>query len=194
MTDLNQALRTMGLLSLELTTSEQQQIQQLIDNQAAFYAKVVRQKTDKLPHDLALGLLTKCHQQALANFQATAATISRVQSVFAQTVGREQAQKFSTSSESDVLGYTTLWFMAQGYTGIDFSYANDHANETAIILAESPAVSENDPNVFRSRFMQAYYVGRHAADAHSGEGNAWLSRLKRLFRRNRSKPEQGDKE
>lgn len=187
MTDLNQALRTMGLLSLELTTSEQQQIQQLIDNQAAFYAKVVRQKTDKLPHDLALGLLTKCHQQALANFQATAATISRVQSVFAQTVGREQAQKFSTSSESDVLGYTTLWFMAQGYTGIDFSYANDHANEIATILTGSLALRDNDPNAQRSRFMQSYYVGRHTAEAKQQAGSGLMSRIKRLFNSKRSR-------
>ncbi|MEJ2764685.1 hypothetical protein VV869_12080 [Photobacterium sp. MCCC 1A19761] len=181
MTDFHHTLRTMGLPLLELTESEQQQIIQLIDHQASFFAKVVQQKPDKPRHDLVLGLLTKCHQESLANFQATQATLSRVQSVFEETIGPTQALKFTTTSASDVRGYATLWFMAQGYTGIDFSYANDHANDIATLLAASAVVRENDPSVFRTGLMQAYYAGRQAAASKRQTGSGFLNQLKRLF-------------
>lgn len=186
MNDLHHTLNTMGLQSLDLTEPDQQQITRLIDTQARFFSKVVRQKPDKSPHNLALGLLTKCYQEALANFQATEKTISRVQSVFAETIGHEQAQKF-TSSDSDVQNFAMLWFMAQGYTGIDFSYANDHANEIATILTGSLALRDNDPNAMRSRFMQSYYVGRHTAETKQQAGSGLMSRIKRLFNSKRSR-------
>ncbi|UTV30402.1 hypothetical protein [Photobacterium atrarenae] len=186
MNDLHHTLNTMGLQSLELSEPDQQQITRLIDTQTRFFAKVVQQKPDKPPHDLVLGLLTKSYQEALANFQATEATISRVQSVFEETIGREQAQKFTTSSNNDVQHFAVLWFMAQGYIGIDFSYANDHANEAATILAGSPAVRDNDPNALRSWFMQSYYVGRHTAKTNQQERSGLVSRIKRLFNSKRS--------
>ncbi|UXI03744.1 hypothetical protein [Photobacterium sp. TY1-4] len=186
MTDFHHTLRTMGLPLLELTESERKQITRLIDHQASFFAKVVQQKPDKPLHDLVLGLLTKCHQESLANFQATQATISRVQSVFEETLGPSQAQKFTTSSEEDVRGYATLWFMAQGYTGIDFSYANDHANGIATLLAASPVIGEHDADALRSRFMHSYYVGRHSAEANPQAGSGLMSRIKRLFNSKRS--------
>ncbi|WP_299019745.1 hypothetical protein [uncultured Photobacterium sp.] len=170
MTNLLKELEKMGLNSLSFTEQETSLLEQFIDHSSAFFDNVCQHKPDKPPHDMALGLLTKAHQEAFDNYQATQPKISELQTMFTDNVGAEHASKFSTLNQAELSVISSLWFMAQGFTGIDFSYANDKAAETAELLTENQTSTEDtkkksikNSEDYRSLFMKAYYTGIDAA-------------------------------
>ncbi|WP_064607846.1 hypothetical protein [Photobacterium sp. J15] len=191
MTNFLKELERMGLNSLSFTEQESTLLEQFIEHSSTFFEHVCQQKPDKPHHDMALGLLTKAHEEAFNNYLATQPKIAELKTMFTDSVGTEHAGKFSTLNQAELVVISSLWFMVQGYTGIDFSYANDKAAETANLLTENQAEVEHEENMndsehYRSLFMKAYYAGIEAYRQNDRDTSVLLTiknQLKRLFKR-----------
>ncbi|MGR5147939.1 hypothetical protein ACQKP8_15500 [Photobacterium alginatilyticum] len=161
MTQLHNALQQMGLSALDFSEHEHTFLDQFLNISAPLFDKICQHRPDKPSHDLILGLLTKSHQEALDNFRATEPKTAELKAMFSDKIGAEHADKFTELSHDEVTIISTLWFMAQGYTGIDYSYANDHAVEIAEKLNQDVTAETRQENTeqYRNRFMKAYYTG-----------------------------------
>ncbi|MCW8330250.1 hypothetical protein MD588_15675 [Photobacterium sp. SDRW27] len=184
MTPLQQELEKMGLSTLSFSEQEQTLLEQFISISSPFFDNVCQHRADKPAQDLVLGLLTKSHREAFDEYQATQPKIKELKQLFSEQVGSEHAGKFTTLNQAEVTVISSLWFMAQGYTGIDFSYANDHAQETAELLCtnlQSTAVDDEIQHI-RTRFMQAYYTGvEHSQNSHSS--GSYFKSIKTVLKR-----------
>jgi len=161
MTPLLKELEKMGLSTLSFSEQERTLLEQFITISSPFFDSVCQHRAEKPTKDLVLGLLTKSHREAFDEYLATQPKIKELKQLFSDQVGNEHAGKFTTLNQAELTVISSLWFMAQGYTGIDFSYANDHAQETAELLCgnlQSPSESDEVQRI-RTRFMQAYYTG-----------------------------------
>lgn len=186
MAELLKELENMGLSALSFSEQEQALLEQFISVSSPFFDNVCQHRVDKPTHDLVLGLLTKSQQEAFDEYQATLPKITELKQMFSDQVGSEYAEKFKTLNQAEMTVISSLWFMVQGYTGIDFSYANDHAEEIAGLLSEYKPHSSvtGDAEHYRTRFMQAYYTGVDHARKAQGSGNLYVTikhYLKRLF-------------
>ncbi|MGF1715625.1 hypothetical protein L4D08_12125 [Photobacterium chitinilyticum] len=161
MTHLLKELQHMGLSTLDFSEHEQTFLDQFITVSAPFFDKISQHRPDKLSQDLILGLLTKSHHEALDNYQITEPKAAELKAMFSDQVGTEHAEKFTELSHDELIVISMLWFLTQGFTGIDYSYANDHALETAGLLDDEQQTEEAER--YRTRFMQAYYTGIEVA-------------------------------
>ncbi|MCQ1060332.1 hypothetical protein ACQKPX_14660 [Photobacterium sp. DNB23_23_1] len=156
MKPLRHLLNEFGFEQLPFSDAEQEFASGFIDFRSDFFVRVCQQKADKPQQDLALGLVTHSFQQILDEFQATQCKISEIDALFQQHVGVEHAQKFHTMNEMEVKAIGVIWFLCQGFNGIDFSYANDHATE----ISEQLTMNDSQQaEALRQQFMQSYYVG-----------------------------------
>lgn len=161
MPDLLNELCVMGLHDLPFSEQERSELDQFIAVCSPFFVSVCQQKPDKSPHHLLLGVMTKAQNEAVADYQHKSQSLQNMKQVFEDTVGADHAGKFVATDSQRLTVITTVWFMVQGYTGIDFSYANDHAGQIAqALMPGSPNPSTThaaEPT--RSGFMRAYYIG-----------------------------------
>ncbi|PSW06712.1 hypothetical protein C9I89_04035 [Photobacterium lipolyticum] len=166
MPDLLNELSVMGLHDLPFSEQERGELDQFIAVCSPFFVSVCQQKPDKSQHHLLLGVMTKAQSEAVEDYKQKSQSLQNMKQVFEDTVGAEQADKFVATDSQRLKVIATVWFMVQGYTGIDFSYANDHAEQIAqTLMPDSLIVSDADysktqsAEQIRSGFMQAYYVG-----------------------------------
>ncbi|MGF1759575.1 hypothetical protein L4D76_16835 [Photobacterium sagamiensis] len=161
MPDLLNELSVMGLHDLPFSEQERGELNQFIAVCSPFFVSVCQQKPDKSQHHLLLGVMTKAQSEAVEDYKQKSQSLQNMKQVFEDTVGAEQADKFVATDSQRLTVIATLWFMVQGYTGIDFSYANDHAEQIAQTLMpdalDSSKTHSTEP--IRSCFMRAYYVG-----------------------------------
>ena len=166
MPDLLNELSVMGLHDLPFSEQERSELDQFIAVCSPFFVSVCQQKPDKSQHHLLLGVMTKAQSEAVEDYKQKSQSLQNMKQVFEDTVGADHADKFVATDSQRLTVIATVWFMVQGYTGIDFSYANDHAEQIAQTLMPAPLVSTtaNSSNThsaepIRSGFMRAYYVG-----------------------------------
>ncbi|MGR5063928.1 hypothetical protein [Photobacterium sp. DNB22_13_2] len=156
MKPLKHLLNEFGFEQLPFSDDEREFADGFIDFRAEFFLSVCEQKAEKPQQDLALGLFTQSFQQVLDEYQATQSKISEMDTLFQQHVGKEHAQKFHTMNEVEVKAIGMIWFLCQGFNGIDFSYANDQATEVSELLATNSCQHAEE---VRQQFMQSYYIG-----------------------------------
>lgn len=186
MAEFRKELENMGLNALPLSQQELTLLEQFLSISSPFFDSVCLHRADKPTQDLVLGLLTQSHQQAFDAYQATEPKITELKAMFSDKVGAEHAKKFTALNQDELIVISLLWFMAQGFTGIDFSYANDHAEETAelININQPDSSQEKEIKQLRTRFMQAYYIGIDCAHDKANPTPLFItikSLLKRLF-------------
>ena len=169
MKPLKQLLNEFGFEQLPFSDAEREFAQSFVEFRSDFFLSVCQQKADKPQQDLALGLFTHSFQQVLAEFQATQSKICEMDTLFQQHVGEQHAKKFHTLNELEVKAIAMMWFLCQGFNGIDFSYANDHATEVSQQLTLHDATKAES---LRLQFMQSYYLG--VDQAHSLKPKAGL--------------------
>ncbi|MGF1703475.1 hypothetical protein L4D09_24595 [Photobacterium makurazakiensis] len=157
MKTLEDTLNLLGLDQLPLNTDERDYATQFIAHRSAFFTRVCQQKSDKPQHDLALGLLTQSVQIATEEFNATKDKITDMNQLFSESVGKEHADKFKTMNALELSAIAKLWFLVQGYCGIDVSYTNEQAVELSNTLLAN--TDDMQFHTQRQAFMQAYYTG-----------------------------------
>ncbi|MGR2769191.1 hypothetical protein ACUYOF_16965 [Photobacterium ganghwense] len=183
MTSLHSTLNLFGLPQLPLSEEERGFAQQFINQRSAFFSQACTQR-QKPQEDIALGLLTQFYQQWLEVFISTQTKTAEMKSLFSAHVGSQHAEKFKSNDELGLIVITKLWLLAQGYHGIDFSYANEQAStvsglavcnqksRTEITSNETDADSQStgltpEQHALRQQLMQAYYVGLEARKSQS---------------------------
>ena len=160
MKPLKQLLNEFGFEQLPFSEAERDFAVSFVDFRSDFFLNVCQQKADKPQQDLALGLFTHSFQQVLDEFQATQSKITEMDTLFQQHVGEQHAKKFHTMNALEVKAIAMIWFLCQGFNGIDFSYANDHATEISQQLASNSNTCDNaKAESLRQQFMQSYYIG-----------------------------------
>ncbi|WED24490.1 hypothetical protein L3Q72_16575 [Vibrio sp. JC009] len=155
--NLKQHLEMTGVDTLHLSDKEAQLFSQAVENKAEFFDRLCRSKTDKDPLMLLLGLLTKSHIEATAKLEPQIEAIQAMNNVFTDTIGSEQAHKFEADALIELSLVTKLWLMVQGYLNMDFSLANDHAQQTSDILAKALKAESDE---IRSELLASYYHGK----------------------------------
>ncbi|UUM32951.1 hypothetical protein [Vibrio japonicus] len=120
------------------------------------FEKVRLNKPDSDTTHHLLGILTKAHIEAQTLIQHHQESLGKMEQVFKDTLGEEHASRFENQSQKQLIFVTHLWLYIQGYLYMDFSLANDHAEQTAKIL--SP-MSAQQPEALRSEFLGSFYQG-----------------------------------
>jgi hypothetical protein len=166
MTDLLTELKAIGLEQLTFDDQQRIELDQFITVCSPFFNSICQQKPDSPRHDLLLGVMTKAQNEAQLDFEQKRQSLHNMQQVFKKTVGKEHADKLVPTDSNQLIVITTLWLLVQGYQGIDFSYANDHATEVANLLSgDKESDSSTHTDTLRSGFMQAYYISVDNAQA-----------------------------
>jgi hypothetical protein len=155
--NLKQQLEVVGVDTLPLSDQETKMFQEKVEIKAAFFDTLCEQKQDRSPLLLLLGLLTKSHIEAIGKVEPQIDAISAMNDVFEKAVGEESAHKLEADSVVELSLVTKLWLMVQGYLNMDFSLANDHAQQTADVLAK---VLHAESDQIRSELLASYYHGR----------------------------------
>ncbi|PSW20531.1 hypothetical protein C9I98_06675 [Photobacterium sanctipauli] len=183
MQTLEETLNAIGLPTLVLDDHEREFIAGFISHRSAFFDSVCQQKAEKPQRELVLGLLTQSVEQNREAFSSTQATINNMTQLFEEHVGKAHAGKFKTSNQLELAALAKLWFLAQGYNGIDVSYANDHASEISNLLR--PDEDSPEWHHQRQRFMQAYYAGIEQHHKNQPKASIFLTiknQLKKAFK------------
>ncbi|MHC6529567.1 hypothetical protein [Vibrio proteolyticus] len=160
MNSLQQILTDCGADLLPVVTLHPELWRDLCADQQELFGKACHAKPDTSPQQHLLGLLTKRHIECSSHFEQSAQSETAVKSVFEQTLGHEQAGKFQSQTLSELLLVTHLWLYLQGYLNMDFSLANDHAQQTAERIAARITL---DAQAARVEFMQSYYAGKECS-------------------------------
>ncbi|WP_375748563.1 hypothetical protein [Vibrio sp. HN007] len=171
--NLKQQLEITGVDTLHLTNKEAELFSAAVENKADFFDKLCDEKADKPPVMLLLGLLTKSHIEAVAKLEPQIETIQSMHDVFADTVGHEQVHKFEADALIELSLVTKLWLMVQGYLNMDFSLANDHAQQSADMLAKALNTESQE---LRTELLSSYYHGKSKRDEASSV-TSWPHKL-----------------
>lgn len=183
MRNLQTELKAIGLEQLTFDDPQRIELDQFITVCSPFFDSVCQQKPDSPRHDLLLGVMTKAQNEAQLDFEQKRQSLHNMQQVFKKTVGKEHADKLIPTDSNQLIVITTLWLLVQGYQGIDFSYANDHATEVANLLSDSQERnSSTHTDTLRSGFMQAYYISVDNAQANKPT-TSMLDKVKQWLQR-----------
>ncbi|PMK03495.1 hypothetical protein [Vibrio sp. 10N.261.55.A7] len=122
-----------------------------------------------------LGLLTKSHIELLSSFTPYIDSIHAMKNAISNTVGSEHEKKFKTSHVYELSLITHAWLYIQGYLGMDFSLANEHALETAKMIS---SINSDDAQTLRTSFLESFYEGTHHQPKRaSGRLSEWIKQL-----------------
>ncbi|MGR5067640.1 hypothetical protein [Vibrio alfacsensis] len=177
MTLLNQLIQDMGFKNIPFMEQHKAARRRWTNEQAPLFTKVCENKPDTAPALHLLGLLTKSHIEASAQYEKSATTSQQMQQVLSNTLGDEHADKFTNQSAEDLTLITHMWLYTQGYLNMDFSLAHDHAEQTQHTLHHELVIKRIDLDAFRADLMHSFYLGKEANSAPSKGILGWLKRL-----------------
>lgn len=178
MTSLSELSQEMGFKEIPFVKEHKAAKRRWLKEQSQLFTKVCENKPATAPTLHLLGLLTKSHIEASANYEQHAHSAQQMQQVLTDSLGDEHADKFTNQSVEDLILITHLWLYTQGYLNMDFSLAHDHAEQTQNTLQHELVVKRMDVDAFRTELMQSFYLGREASPAST---SGFWGRLKRLF-------------
>ncbi|MEZ9231029.1 hypothetical protein AB4259_08105 [Vibrio amylolyticus] len=143
--------------------------------QSPLFQAVLESKPDTPEKLHLLGLLTKSHIELLSSFTPYVDSILAMKNAINSTVGSEHEKKFKTSHVDELSLITHAWLYIQGYLGMDFSLANDHALETAKMIS---SVNSDETQTLRTSFLESFYEGAHRRPRRaSGRLSEWIKQL-----------------
>jgi hypothetical protein len=172
--NLKQCLEVVGVDTLHLSDREALLFSEAVGNKADFFDKLCSENDDKSPNLLLLGLLTKSHLEAVSKFEPQIDAIKGMRDVFADTLGHEQAHKIEADALIELSLVTKLWLMVQGYLNMDFSLANEHAQQTSELLAQALRI---EPHELRTELLASYYHGKNKHQENMPPSTQWPKKL-----------------
>ncbi|HAS6347012.1 TPA: hypothetical protein I7241_03430 [Vibrio vulnificus] len=178
MSEIKQALTELGACTLEYVEQNSDTLHRFCDAQNALFMRVRENKPETSVALLLLGVLTKAHIEALAQFTTSKESRHSMRDVFDKSVGEAFSDKFHDVDLHDLLMVSTLWAFVQGRLNMDFSLANDHAAESAMQLAPFLGTT---PDVVRTELMHAFYQGKTLFQRHDAKPTLWQRIVNALF-------------
>jgi len=178
MTSLSELSQEIGFKDIPFVKKHKAAKRRWLKEQTPLFTKVCENKPTTAPILHLLGILTKSHIEASANYDQHVYSTQTMRKVLTDSLGNDHADKFTNQSSEDLILITHLWLYAQGYLNMDFSLAHDHAEQVQNTLQHDLIINRIEVDAFRAELMQSFYLGR-AANPMSANG-LW-SRVKRLF-------------
>lgn len=177
MTSLSELIQQMGVKDIAFVKKHQAARRRWTKEHAPLFARVCENRPEKAPALHLLGLLTKSHIEATANYEQSASSTQQMQQVLNETLGNEHADKFTNQSAEDLIFITHLWLFTQGYLHMDYSLAHDHAEQTQSTLNHELIIKRMDVDAFRTELMQSFYMGKEANPTKKVSLFSWFKRL-----------------
>ncbi|KII76181.1 hypothetical protein [Vibrio renipiscarius] len=163
MSNLTQVAIEIGIENLDVFDIHSPQWQTFCDSNDALFERVITAKPDKAHTHHLLGVLTKAHIEALSRVEKHHDAVQAMHQALEQNVGSHHQNNFHYQDGEQLAFVTHAWLYVQGYLGMDFSLANDHANSSAQALKVNQEV---DAQALRSQFMASFYQGKEQGNAH----------------------------
>lgn len=177
MIDLKQAVCDIEADQLDVINLDSPQWEQFYQANNGLFTKVQKAKPNRLATHHLLGLLTKAHIEALSQVETHHSSVKAMKQAFKQELGEEHAANFHYSDGEQLIFVTHLWLYLQGYLAMDFSLANDHAEQTASTIVE---LNGGDSQALRTKFMASFYQAK-ALSNNANSSNGIIDWVKRLF-------------
>lgn len=176
MNNLEQALIDVKADTLSCFNAMEKERSIFCDTQSSLLERAVTNKPESSVTHHLLGVLTKTHIEHTVLLENNLTPISAMQQSLTDNLGREYADKFENQSLNQLVFVTHLWLYIQGYLGMDFSLANDHAAKTAALTTQFHG---QDSETQRSTFLESFYLGKqNRPDTPSSNPIVrWLNRL-----------------
>ena len=177
MIDLKQAICDIKADQLNCVHFESLQWQQFYQGNNGLFEKVQHAKPTRAASQHLLGLLTKAHIESLSQIEAHRSSVAAMNQAFEQQLGKEHAANFHYQDGEQFILVTHLWLYLQGYLNMDFSLANDHAEQTATTLV---SLEGGDIQALRAEFMASFYQGKNLNKT-TPSAHGFIHWLKSLF-------------
>ncbi|MCG9781918.1 hypothetical protein L1D52_06080 [Vibrio brasiliensis] len=178
MTELEQQLSAIEADSIPAITLPGDAWEQFCQRHAPLFAKAVKRNPDKPATHGLLGILTKAHMEETASLESQIAPIQAMQDVLVSNLGEQHAAKFEQQGAAQLVLVTHLWLYLQGYLKMDFSLANDHADNTAQLIA---SLNKQDPQWLRTQFLESFYHGVERSGGNNQGSSGLFGWIKRMF-------------
>lgn len=171
----SQLLHDLEEIGVSTTDAELSSLLSIIDENTSFYSTVLRNKPNKSPSYLLLGLFTKLHIESLAFITTNHEKMNAMESVFNAHLPETHAKNFQSDDVNKLLTITKVWLYLQGFNHLDFSLANDHAHETATTIGKVKA--QNNDEV-RTQLLRYFYDGKQEKDTlKSGQNSSQFAKI-----------------
>ncbi len=174
MISLQQALEQIGATQLTVLDFSSTTWQLFEKNNAKLFAKIQQVKPETDVHHHLLGVLTKAHIEVLSQIEADKDSVRAMNSTFKQELGESHAAKFQYQDGQLLLLITHIWIYLQGYLAMDFSLANDHAENSATMLV---SIQGGSAEQLRSEFMASFYLARGQKTQFTNPILCWLKKI-----------------
>ncbi|MGR5284315.1 hypothetical protein ACP3V5_03280 [Vibrio maritimus] len=178
MIELREALNDIKADTLSIAATHQEALNNLCERENLLFARAQENKPDHAPSGLLLGLFTKLNVEALSSLNAHLNQVQAMQSAIEQQVGSEHARAFKLPVVEELMLVTHIWVYIQGYLGMDFSLANDHALQTSETLSPLTQKSIDD---LRIAFNQSYYQGFREFESKKPPSSGWKRWFEKWF-------------
>ncbi|MDA9556555.1 hypothetical protein N9R79_03495 [Vibrio sp.] len=163
------------------------QWEQFSHSQVNFFDAVCQSHPNKSTHSHLLGLLTKCHIEHISRLESNQDSVLAMKHAIHDTVGYPHSDKFQVPEIAYTLFITHLWLYTQGFLKMDFSLANDHADNTAHmifpLLNQEQLQNYSSIDGLRTNLTQSFYLGKNGSPYSSS--SSWSRLLN--FLKNRMK-------
>ncbi|USD62549.1 hypothetical protein J4N45_24625 [Vibrio sp. SCSIO 43140] len=178
MFELRKALAEIQIDKLAIVATHTDALNNLCERENMLFARAQENKPDNAPSDLLLGLFTKLNVEALSSLNAHLDQIQAMQSAIEKQVGAKHAESFKLPVVEELLLVTHIWVYVQGYLGLDYSLANDHAMQTSETLSPLVGLSVDE---IRTQFTQSYYQGYREFEAKKPPSSGWKRWFEKWF-------------
>ncbi|USD43742.1 hypothetical protein J4N42_16370 [Vibrio sp. SCSIO 43135] len=150
----------LGLPTVGRLAERDQEWQQWCVEHDALFQHVLKAKPESSTNHHLLGLLTKSHIEITAKLSQHADSVVAMREAIAQSVGEEHSNKFGLPDCIQLDVITHAWLYVQGCMNMDYSLANDHAQNTAELLNRLYFTPATDVQATRVAYMESFYAGK----------------------------------
>lgn len=157
MSNLTQALADIGATDLDIFDTDSAEWLAFCQSNETLFERVQTTKPENAITHHLLGVLTKAHIESLSRVEAQRKSVQAMNQAIDQNIGNQHNSNFRYQEGEQLLLITHVWLYLQGYLGMDFSLANDHAEMTAAVLI---AAQGGDQAIIRSHLMSSFYHGK----------------------------------
>ncbi|WP_070969372.1 hypothetical protein [Vibrio sonorensis] len=176
MANLLQTLEHIGVTARIESLSLNSEFTLFCEQNSRFFTRITTNDQSASDLQRLLGLLTKSHIEALTSVEQNMGSLQAMEETFLEHLGDEH--KFQNHSVGNLLLITHLWVYLQGYLQMDFSLANDYAEQTAQRVA--PLLNQQ-PDRLRTELMKSFYLGDESSPTKNLSSQGILARIKQFF-------------
>ncbi|MGF1748486.1 hypothetical protein [Vibrio cionasavignyae] len=178
MSPLETHLRQFNIMNIAAVADHTAYFSELCARENALFERAQANKPETPTLQLLLGLFTKIHIESLSSLQAHSEQIHSMQQSFEQQLGKQGAQVFKLPMLDELQLVTHAWLYIQGCLGMDYSLANDHAQQTSSLLSK---FTNGDMDHYRVAFNQSYYIGFRYYEANKPPTSGWKRWFEKWF-------------